>query len=207
MAAVRTRRAYWLTIGFVLAFSFGLFAQTRPAAVAPGARDLSLTLGDLLRVAPATIQDLDIAGQHGKLHWVAFWRGDKANAQTMEALRRNLEVVVPNLVQDARASGGSISTTFKLYNDLNAVCHSMESLFPRGSEGKSELAALSTDLADMNRLKEELSSYIERTAASYESRNPQLYTSTAPRGGVPKRIVDDTVPDGPSPKKRRTSNQ
>jgi hypothetical protein len=198
-------RAFGLTIAFVFIFSCASFAQTRPAAVAPGARDLSLTLGDLLHVAPATIQDLDIAGQHGKLHWVAFWRSDKASAETMEALRRNLEVAVPNLVQDAKASGGSISTTFKLYNDLNAVCHSLESLLPRGSESKPELAALSNDLADMNRLKQELSSYIERAAVSYESRNPQMYTSSAASGRVPKRIVDDTVPDKPSAKKGRTA--
>ena len=207
MAAVLTRRAHWLTIAFVVGFSCGLFAQAKPATVAPGARDLSLTLGDLLRVAPATIQDIDVAGQHGKLHWVAFWRGDKASAQTMEALRRNLEVVVPNLVQDAKASGGSVSTTFKLYKDLTAVCHSLESLFPRGSEVKPELAALNTDLADMNRLKEELSSYIERAAVSYESRNPQMYTATAPTGRAPKRIVDDTVPDKPASKKGQSSGR
>jgi hypothetical protein len=205
MAAVLTRRAYLLTIGFIVAFSFSLFAQSRPTVVAPGARNLSSTLGDLSRVAPATIQDLDIAGQHGKLHWVAFWRGDKATAETMEALRRNLEVALPNLVHDAQVSGGSISTTFKLYRDLTAVCHSMESLFPRGSESKPELAALNTDFADLNRLKEELSSYIERTAASHESRNPQLYTSAAPSGGVPKRIIDDTVPESSSAKKRKAS--
>jgi hypothetical protein len=196
----------WLTIAFVVTFSFALFAQTRAAGVAP--RDLPATLGDVLRVAPATIQDLDIAGQHGKLHWVTFWRSDKANAETMEALRRNLEVVVPNLVQDAKASGGSVSTTFKLYNDLTAVCHSLESLLPRGSETKSELAALNNDLADMNRLKQELSSYIERAAVSYENRNPQMYTSSsAPSARVPKRIVDDTVPDKPAPKKGQTSGR
>ena len=196
----------WLTIAFVVTFSFSLFAQTRQAVVAP--RELPATLNEVLRVAPGTIQDLDIAGQHGKLHWVAFWHSDKASAQTMEALRRNLEVVVPNLVQDAKASGGSVSTTFKLYNDLTAVCHSLESLLPRGSETKSELAALNTDLADMNRLKQELSSYIERAAVAYESRNPQMYTSSAaPSGRVPKRIVDDTVPDKPAAKKSQSASR
>lgn len=199
-------RAYWLTIAFVVVFSFALFAQTRQTVAV--ARDLSSTLGELSRVAPATIQDLDIASQQGgKLRWVTFWRGDKApNAEVVEALRRNLEVAVPNLVHDAQASGGSVSTTFKLYKDLNAVCHALESLLPRGSESKPELAALNTDLADMNRLKEELSSYIERAAASYEGKHPTLFTSTTSGGRPVKRIVDDTVPDNPSPKKRRASN-
>jgi len=196
----------WLTIAFVVTFSLSSFAQARQAVVAP--RELPATLGELLRVSPATIQDLDILKQQqsGKLHRVAFWR-DKADAEMVEALRRNLEVVVPNLAQDAKASGGSVSTTFKLYQDLNAVCHSLESLLPRGSESKPELAALNNDLADMNRLKEELSAHIERVAALYESRNPMLFTSATSAGRPVKKIVDDTVPDKPASKKRGTAGQ
>ncbi len=201
-------RAYWLTIAFVLIFSFAAFAQTRQSVAVP--RDLPSTLGELSRIAPATIQDLDQASQQqgGILHWVTFWRGGKTpNAEVVEALRRNLQFAVPNLIRDAQATGGSISTTFKLYNDLTAVCHSLDALLPRGSENKSEFAALHNDLADMNRIKEELSSYIQQAAVSYESRSPQLYTSAAPTGRVPRRIIDDTVPDSPSPKKRRAAGQ
>ncbi len=210
MATALARRTHWVTIGVVIVFSFGSFAQLRPVAPAPVVRDLPSTLGELSRVAPATIQDLDIAKQQqgGKLHRMAFWRGDKAsNSETVEALRRNLQFAVPNLVRDAQASGGSISTTFKLYNDLTAVCHSLSSLLPPGSENKSEFTALHNDLSDMNRLKEELSAYIQLAAVSYENRNPQLYISAAPTGRVPKRIIDDTVPDNPSPKKRRAATQ
>jgi hypothetical protein len=208
MVAPFIRKA--LGVGFVLAISMGLFAQVRPAAGAPLARDLNSTLAELTRVAPATIQDLDLAGQQqpgGKLHWVKFWGGDKLHdADVVEALRRNLQFAVPNLVRDAQVSGGNISTTFKLYNDLTAVCHSLGSLLPPGSENKSELSALSNDLADMNRLREELSSHIQRAALAYESRNPTLFTSTSLNGKPVKRIVDDTVSDSPSPKKRRASN-
>jgi hypothetical protein len=121
-------------------------------------------------------------------------------------LRRNLQFAVPDLIHDAQASGGSISTTFKLYKDLTVVCESLDSLVPPGSrEGKTELTALSNDLSDMNRLREELSSYIQRTAASMESKNAQLVSSA---GRSPKRvIVDDNTPENPSPKKRRPSNQ
>ena len=123
-----------------------------------------------------------------------------------EALRRNLQFAVPNLIHDTQASGGSISTTFKLYIDLTVVCESLDSLLPPGSrESKTELIALSNDLSDMNRLREELSSYIQQTAASIESKNPQLLSSA---GRSPKRvIVDDTIPEKPSPKKRRPSDQ
>jgi hypothetical protein len=212
MATTVTRRAYSgvLTVVFVLAFSIGLFAQSRPATASSVARDLNSTLAELMRLAPATIQDLDLANQQqqgGKLHWVTFWRGDRTNnAQMVEALRHNLQSAVPNLIHDMQASGGSISTTFKLYKDLTVVCESLDSLLPPSSrESKTELRALSNDLADINRLREELSSYIQRTAASIESKNPQLLSST---GRSPKRvIVDEDIPEKPSPKQRSPSNQ
>jgi hypothetical protein len=214
MTATMIRRAYWgvLTMVLMVIFSISLFAQSRPVAAStsasPVARDLNSTLVELMRVAPATNQDLDYLQQHsGRLHWVTFWRGDKADkTQMTTALRRNLQFAVPNLIHDAQASGGSISTTFELYKDLAVVCESLDSLLPPGSrEGNRDLTGLSNDLSDMSRLREELSSYIKRTAASTESKNPQLVSSS---GTTVKRIVvDDTIPEKPAPKKRRASNQ
>ncbi len=209
-----TGRAYWglLVMFFVLVFSIGLFAQSSPAAVSPSpspvARDLNTILAELMRASPATSQDLtDLQQQGGILHRVTFWRGEKVQkAEMTAALRRNLQFAVPNLIHDAQASGGSISTTFKLYKDLTVVCESLDSLLPAGSrEGKTGLTALSNDVSDMNRLREELSTYIQQTAASMESKNAQLVSSA---GRSPKRvIVDDTIPEKPSPKKRRPSSQ
>ena len=208
-----TRRAYWgvLTMVFVLVFSIGLFAQSRPAAASTSAssvpRDLNSTLAELMRAAPATNQDLaNLQQQGGRLHWVTFWRGDNAQkTQMTAALRRNLQFAVPDLIDDAQASGGSISTTFKLYKDLTVVCESLDSLLPPGSrESKTELT-LNNDLSDMNRLREELSSYIQQAAASIESKNAQLVSSA---GRSPKRVVvDDNLPQKPSPRKRHPSSQ
>jgi len=208
--ATTARRAYWdvLVMVSVLVFSIGLFAQS-PASVStspsPVARDLNATLAELVRVAPATSQDLTDLQQHGsRLHWVTFWQGDKAHkAKMTAALRRNLQFAVPDLIHDAKASGGSISTTFKLYKDLTLVCESLDSLLPPDSQdGKTELTALRNDVSDMNRLREELSSYIEQTATSMDA---QLVSSA---GRSPKRvIVDDNIPEKPSPRKRRPSNQ
>ena len=204
------RQAYWglLVRVFVLVFSMGLFAQTAAAispSPSPVARDLNTILTELMRASPATSQDLtDLQQQRGMLHRVTFWRGDNAQkAKMTAALRRNLQFAVPDLIHDAQVSGGSISTTFKLYEDLTVVCESLDSLLPTGSrEGTTELKALSNDISDMNRLRQELSSYIQRTAASMESKNAQLASSA---GRSPKRvIVDDTTP---SPSKRHPSNQ
>ena len=214
MTSIITRRAYWSihTTVFVLVFSIGLLPQSRPGAAStsafPLAPDLNSTLVDLMRAAPATNQDLaNLLQQGGRLHWLTFWRGDKAQrAQMTSALRRNLQFAVPDLIHDAQASGGSISTTFKLYNDLTVVCESLDSLLPPGSrEGKNELAALGNDLSDMNRLREELSSYIQQAAASIETKNAQRVSSAS---RSPKRIiVDDTVPEKLSPRKQRPSSQ
>ena len=209
-----TRQAHWglLVMVFVLVFSIGLFAQSRSAAVSPSpspvARDLNTILAELMRASPATSQDLtDLEQQSGRLRWVTFWRGDKVQkAKMTAALRRNLQFAVPALIHDAQASGGRISTTFKLYEDLTVVCESLDSLLPTGSrEGKTKLRALSNDISDMNRLREELSSYIQQTAASMESKNAQLVSSA---GRSPKRvIVDDNIPEKSSPTKRRPSNR
>lgn len=214
MTSTITRRAYWgaLIMVCVVVLSISLSAQSKPAAVSasapPAARDLNSTLAELMRVAPATNQDLNnLQHQGGRLHWVTFWRRDKAHqAKMAAALRRNLQFAVPNLIHDAQTSGGSISTTFKLYKDLNVVCESLDSMLPPGSrEGKTEVTALNNDLSDMNRLREELSSYIQQTAASIESKNPQLVSSA---GRFPKRIiVDDNIPEKPSARKRRSSSQ
>ena len=186
--------------------SIALFAQSRPPASATGssvARDLNSTLAELIRVAPATNQDLAFLQQQGGgLRRVAFWRVEKANnAQMEDALRRNLQFAVPSLIHDTQTSGGSVSTTLKLYRDLTVVCESLDSLLPPGSRGsKSELMALSNDLSDMNRLREDLFSYIQQRAASMESKNRQPSSLS---GRAPKKIiVDDNIPEKPSPKKR-----
>ncbi|HLH08775.1 MAG TPA: hypothetical protein VKW78_16165 [Terriglobales bacterium] len=208
MSSSLIRRVYWsvLAVAFVVAFSVDSLAQYKPSSVP--ARDLNSTLAELMRVAPATNQDLSILQQQGGiLHRVTFWRGDKGHsAQITEALRRNLQYAVPSFVHDTQASGGSLSTTFLLYRDLTVVCESLDTLLPQSSrEGKGELAALNNDLSDMNRLKEELSNYIERTATLVESRNSQLASST---NRAPKRIiVDDNIPEKPVHKKRHTTNQ
>lgn len=200
-----------LVMVFVLVFSAGLFAQSRSAAASPSpspvARDLNTILAELLRASPATSQDLtDLQQSGGKLRRVEFWRGENAQkTQVAAAVRRNLQFAVPDLIHDAQASGGSISTTFKLYKDLTVVCESLDSLLPSGSRQSKELTALNNDITDMNRLTEQLSVYIQQTAAAMESKNGQLVSAA---GHLPKKIiVDDTLPEKPSPTKRRPSNQ
>lgn len=198
-----------LTIILTFVFSLGLWAQSRPVSYNPPsspARDLNSSLDELMRVAPATNQDLTGLPQPGKLSWIMFWRRDTGHStQVSAALRRNLESAVPNLVHETQASGGTIAATFKLYNDLSVVCESLDTLVSAGSRtNKPEYKALSNDLSDLNRIREDLSAYIQQTAASLESTHPELLSSA----GHPKKIiVDDNIPDKPKTKKHRPSNQ
>lgn len=212
MTITPTRWAQWNIFALVLVFSAHLLAQTKPATGSPSlfspTRDLNSTLAELMRTVPATDQDLANLQQPGKLRKVTFWRGENTHEvqMTAAALRRNLQFAVPNLIHDVETSGGSITTTFKLYNDLAVVCESLDSLIPPGSrERKNGLTGLSKDASDMNRLKGALSSYIQQTAAAMENKNAQFVSSA---GQSPKRvIVDDNIPDKPSPRKRRPTNQ
>jgi hypothetical protein len=185
----------------VLVFSLALSAQTNPLMPVP-TPDLNKSLADLMHVAPLTSQDLSSV-HGGKLHWVTFWHRDSAHAgQVAASVRRNLQFAVPNLVHDTQMSGGSISTTFKLYKDLNLVCESLDSLVSGNSHGKNGSTALSNDLAEMNRIKEDLSAYIQQTAASLESKHPELLSASA----YPKKIIiDDNVPEKPRSKKRHVN--
>src|SRR5215470_10495805 len=202
MTTIVTRRGHMVALAaaFVVVLSINLSGQSRPAiSFNPPrtTRPLNATLADLTRVAPAMNQDLaSLHPQGGKLHWVTFWRRDAAQkAQIATALRRNLQFAVPNLISETQASGGSISTTFKLYKDLSVVSESLDSLLPPGSREGHDVAALNSDLSEMNRIREELSSYIQQTAMSIESKNPQLVLSA---GALPRKIIiDDNMPDKP----------
>lgn len=204
-----------LAVLLLTVFSLSLPAQsklvsdyTSAASPAPAqARDLNSSLAELLRVAPASVQDLTDLHTQGRFHWVTFWRSDSAHsAQVTAALRRNLQFAIPNLIHDVQTSAGSLSSTFKLYNDLNLVCESLDSLVSGQSHGsKAEYTALVNDLSDLNRIKENLSSYIQQTAASLESNHPEMVSSA---DHSPKKIIiDDNVPDKPKTKKHRSSNQ
>lgn len=196
-----------VAIVFLCLFSSLLFGQTRLAVsynpTLPPQRDLNSSLTDLMRVAPLTDHDLATVHTRGKLGWLAFWNRNGAHkAQIAAALRRNLQNAVPSLVQDTQASHGSISATFKLFNDLSVVCESLDSLLPTGaSANKPEYANLSKDLSDLTRIREELSSHIQQSAALLEGKNPNLLSAA----GHPKKIIiDDNVPDKPSARKHRT---
>jgi hypothetical protein len=186
-----------LTMAFISVLSLSLCAQSKlvtasnPAPVAGS--DSSSSLFEVSRLASVTDHDLasaDIGG--GKMRWVEFWRRDSAHkAQIAAALRRNLQLAVPQLVQDAQTSHAGISATFKLYNDLTVICESLDSLIsPSFHANKAKYEMLANDLSEMNRVREQLSSHIQQVALLLEGKNP----GPASSAGHPKIISDDEMP-------------
>jgi hypothetical protein len=217
---------------FVMVFVLGynLAAQSHSSRrrqvkmAGTGHTDLNTTLVDLDRVSQATQDDID------DLHvekWKAGWKSgflkdgshkDEAQ-QAAGSLQRNLANALPGLIHEVQNSHGSISTTFKLYDDVSLVCEAVDSLISASeAEGKkSEAASLNDDYAAMVRIRRSLSNYIQQASAGVDSRRTsyasvstpsaqpvQRHAASAPASsgtqvvmdqGVKKIIVDDTVPE------------
>lgn len=219
------------TTFIAMTFGFGpnLAAQSRGVQrtlvtmAGSGRTDLNSTLIDLDKVSQAT--QSDIANLHVE-KWKAGWKTgflkdgshkDQAQ-QAARSLQRNLAGALPGLMRDVQTSRGSLSATFKLYDDVSLVCEAVDSLIAASEAAgkKSDTAALVDDFSALARVRRSLSNYIQQTSSAWESkgRAPYAAAATAPamqparqvtapaapqvitdNQGVKKIIVDDTVPE------------
>jgi hypothetical protein len=151
-----------------------------------GHMDLNTTLVDLDRVSQAT--QTDIANLHVET-WKAGWKTgflkdgahkDQAK-QAAGSLQRNLASALPGLIHEVQASRGSISATFKLYDDVSLVCEAVDSLIAASeAEGKKgDAAPLVEDYSAMARVRRSLSNYIQQSSANMESRGVRATYSAA----------------------------
>lgn len=229
-------------ISFSFAVSSNLLAQqrgtqrTQVATAGTGHMDLNTALIDLDRVSQATQND--IANMHVE-KWKSGWKpgfmkGNSHQAEAQQAatsLQRNLAYALPGLIHDVQSSRGSLSTTFKLYDDVSLVCEAMDSLINASEAAgkKNEAAPLGDDYSSLTRIRRSLSAYIQQASASWETHGKAPYAAlsappaqqsqrTAPSAtrsasqsstqivndqGVKKIIVDDTIPEKkPAPKKK-----
>jgi hypothetical protein len=212
---------FLFVLSFVLA-SPSLSAQKSSAAVrtqpvsittstlSPG---LSSALNDLDRISSATEADIANMGDGGDKNdrsWKNAWRfwhpfsssRSSHDERAAASLQRNLHDAMPGLILDARTSG-SFAATFKLYNNLSVVCELLDTLVKssRSQGGKSD-TALANDSAAMGRVRQDLASYVEQTAAALDARTQYAATTSASPGKPSKKIVVyDTVPVKKSAKK------
>lgn len=202
-----------ITVYIALVLCASLMAVAQPQAPAskaaqPPSPSLDAVVAEIQQATQNTNLDL------GRLH-IDRWKADasdKAQFQQMaDSLRKNLTSAVPDLITDVRSTGGNVSSTFKLYHNLNVVYEYLDSLTSAASSmGRpDEYQPLNKDAAALDDARKHLSGYIEQAASNLEDK---LKAATAPPpaptpAATPKRIVVDETPT-PKPgtqKKKKTS--
>lgn len=194
------------TAVIVLAFCLGLCAL--PAVAAAPQSDLNATLTELQRIASATNADIsnlriDKWGAGWKV-WKGHGGQKKDDMEHVAAtLQKNLTNAMPSLVHDVQNAHGNISTTFKLYRDVDVVFDYLGKLAEAAEANgkKEEYQPLSDDVAAFEGVRAKLSGYIEQAAASLESTGklPAMSASSHTPGQLPKKIVVDA----PAPRKTK----
>jgi hypothetical protein len=161
-------------------YGASLSAQARGAqrtqAADSGRMDLNSALISLDRVSQAT--QSDIANLHVE-NWKSGWKSGflKSGSHQAEAqqaatsLQRNLRYALPELIHNVQSSRGSMSTTFKLYDDVSLVCEAVDSLINASEAAgkKSEAASLVDDYSALARVRRSLSAYIQQASAQWEN--------------------------------------
>ena len=174
---------------FVMVFVLGynLAAQARGAqrtqAADNGRTDLNSALISLDRVSQATQND--IANMHVE-SWKSwkpgFMKGNSHQAEAQQAatsLQRNLRYALPELIHNVQSSRGSLSTTFKLYDDVSLVCEAVDSLINASEAAgkKSEAASLTDDYSALTKVRRSLSAYIQQASAQWENHGKAPYAA------------------------------
>jgi hypothetical protein len=175
-------------------------AQTSHAASpAESAPSLDAILLETQQAAQAT--NVDIARLK-----IEKWKADSSEKaqmqQVADSLHKNIAYAVPDLISDVRASHGSVSSTFKLYHNINVVFEYLSSLTDAaGGMGKSdEFESLTRDTSALDKARQDLSNYIEQAAAALESKARAATASTnaapaaTPQATPKKIVVDDASP-------------
>jgi len=188
-----------------------------PAASAPpvpyaSVSQLNLLLSQLEQVAQGTLGDLD------KLR-IEKWKTDsntrRSTADDVQSLQRNLQMALPEIVAQLRASPENISTTFKLYRNLDALYDVfgpvVESAGAFGS--KDEFQSVQNDLSSLERSRRALAERMETLATAKEgelthlrSQVRDLQAAATPPPTPKKVVVDDTEPAKPVKKKSATKS-
>jgi hypothetical protein len=186
-----------------LAVSAQVISSNQPAPQGPVSYASASQLNGLLAQLEEASQaaQLDLA----KLR-VERWKtdsGSKRQAQgNAESIQRNLQSALPEIIAELRASPESLTSTFKLYRNLDALYDVFESVAESaGAFGsKDEFQSLENDVTAFEKARRSVADRMETLAGAKEIevtrlraalQNAQANTPSQP----PKKIlVDDTAP-------------
>jgi hypothetical protein len=205
------RRRCWVLPLLLLATATAQVTPS-PAPSAPpvpyaSVSQLNLLLSQLEQVAQAT--QLDLA----KLR-IEKWKTDantkRGTQADVESVERNLQMALPEIIGQLRASPENIAATFKLYRNLDALYDVfgpvVESAGAFGS--KDEYQSMQNDFSALERSRRSLAERMETLASAKEGELTHLRTqvrdlqTAAPTPPPKKVIVDDTEPPKKPPKKK-----
>jgi hypothetical protein len=185
-------------------------ASTPPVPYA-SVSQLNLLLSQLEQVAQAAQADL------AKLR-IDKWKTDsntkRGTEADVESLQRNLQMALPEIIGQLRASPENISATFKLYRNLDALFDVLGPVVESaGAFGtKDEFQSVQNDLSSLERSRRALAERMETLAGAKEGELTQLRTqvrdlqAAATPSTPPKKIVvDDTEPAKKPAKKKSTT--
>jgi hypothetical protein len=208
-----TFRPYWV-LPLLLASATAQVTPSAPPTAAPpvpytSVSQLNLLLTQLEQVSQAMQVNL------AKLR-IEKWKTDsntKRGAQAdVESIERNLQMALPEIIGQLRASPENIAATFKLYRNLDALYDVfgpvVESAGAFGS--RDEFQSVQNDLNALERSRRSLADRMEALASTKEGELTQLRTqvrdlqaAAAPPPAPPKKVVvDDTEPPKKPVKKK-----
>src|SRR5882724_10868091 len=171
--------------------------------------NLNAILEQIQQATQATNTDI------GRLR-IDKWKTDNSQKEQLrqmaDSLQRNITNAMPALISDAKASAGNVSTTFKLYHNLNVLYEFLIYLADAAGSmtKKEEYDPLAADAAALDSARQSLSIYIEQAALKMESKPPAptpASTQTAAPTPPKKVVIDDTDPPKRpvKPTKKKTS--
>jgi hypothetical protein len=183
--------------------------QQTPVSYA-SVNQLNQLLSQLEQASQATQADL------GKLR-VEKWKtdsGSKRQAQAnVESIQRNLQAAMPEIIAGLRASPENLTSTFKLYRNLDALYDVLGSVAESaGAFGsKDELQSLENDLSVFEKSRRSFADRVEALAGAKEGEVTRLRAALQSaeaniNSQPPKKIVvDDTEPAKKPAKKKAAS--
>ncbi len=199
-------------------FSLTLPAQSRlPVrlqAVTAGRTDLNSTLIDLDRISRAVQNDIaNLRVEKWRSGWKSgFLKGSPQKEQAQQAagsLQRNLANALPGLLHDVQTSRGSVATTFRLYDDVSLVCETLDSLINASETAgrKSDVGALEEDYSALTRIRRSLSTYIQQSASTWETRGKMPVANlTAPLSPSARQMTAASVTLPANPPRQASSS-
>ena len=134
------------------------------------------------------------------------WKTDNSYKKqalgNVDAIQRNLQGALPEIVSQLRAAPENVPASFKLYRNLDALYDVLGSVVEGvGAFGsKDDLQSLSNDLGNFESTRKQLAQRIENLSTSKESEivrlRQQLKTAEAEIPATPpkKVVVDDNEP-------------